>query len=67
MVAIAVATTIIFGTLAIFLYPWFYHLNQIHHWFSLAPPQFSIFIGSIVSMKSLKWLLLARQSALKQK
>ena len=44
-VAIAVSTVIIFGTLAIFLYPWFFHLNQIHHWFSLDPAQFGIFVG----------------------
>lgn len=47
-VTIAVATVVIFGTLAIFVYPWFYHLNQIYHWFSLDLAQFGIFIGSTV-------------------
>jgi uncharacterized integral membrane protein (TIGR00698 family) len=47
-VSIAVATVVGFGTLAIFLYPALYHLNEQWHWVSLSPFAYGIFTGSTV-------------------
>lgn len=47
-VAVAVATVVIFGTLAIFVYPWLYQLNLHHHWLDISPQSFGIFTGSTV-------------------
>jgi uncharacterized integral membrane protein (TIGR00698 family) len=47
-VTVAIATVVIFGTIAIFLYPIFYQLS--HHYFASIefPMQFGIYIGSTV-------------------
>jgi uncharacterized integral membrane protein (TIGR00698 family) len=47
-VSIAVATVVAFGTLAIFLYPALYQLNDRAHWVSLTPFAYGIFTGSTV-------------------
>ncbi|PHM41540.1 membrane protein [Xenorhabdus szentirmaii] len=47
-VAVAVSTVVIFGTLAIFIYPWFYQLNAHYQWFSFSQAAFGIFSGSTV-------------------
>ena len=47
-VSIAVATVVAFGTLAIFIYPALYHLNDRMHWLSTTPFAYGIFTGSTV-------------------
>ena len=47
-VCIAVGTVVAFGTLAIFLYPALYHLNERMHWVSISPFAYGIFTGSTV-------------------
>ena len=47
-VCIAVATVVAFGTLAIFLYPALYQLNEQLHWVSLGTFSYGIFAGSTV-------------------
>ncbi|MEG3132397.1 YeiH family protein [Rouxiella sp. T17] len=47
-VTVAVATVVIFGTLAIFLYPWLWQLNLAHHWLTLSETQFGIYSGSTI-------------------
>ncbi|HEX3396748.1 MAG TPA: YeiH family protein [Steroidobacteraceae bacterium] len=47
-VSIAVATVVAFGTLAIFIYPALYHLNDRMHWVSITPFAYGIFTGSTV-------------------
>ena len=47
-VSIAVATVVAFGTLAIFIYPALYHLNDRVHWLSVTPFAYGIFTGSTV-------------------
>ncbi|MDX7999596.1 YeiH family putative sulfate export transporter [Xenorhabdus sp. Reich] len=47
-VAVAVSTVVIFGTIAIFIYPWFYQLNAHYQWFSFSQEAFGIFSGSTV-------------------
>jgi uncharacterized integral membrane protein (TIGR00698 family) len=47
-VSIAVATVVAFGTLAIFIYPALYHLNDRLHWLSITPFGYGIFTGSTV-------------------
>ncbi|PHM63685.1 YeiH family protein [Xenorhabdus ishibashii] len=47
-VAVAVSTVVIFGTLAIFIYPWFYQLNAHYQWFDFTQETFGIFSGSTV-------------------
>jgi uncharacterized integral membrane protein (TIGR00698 family) len=47
-VCIAVATVVAFGTLAIFLYPALYHLNEHLHAISIGPFAYGIFTGSTV-------------------
>jgi len=47
-VSIAVATVVAFGTLAIFIYPALYHLNERTHWLSITPFAYGIFTGSTV-------------------
>lgn len=47
-VTVAVATVVIFGTAAIFLYPWLWHLNAQYHWLSFTAAQFGIYTGSTV-------------------
>ncbi len=45
-VAVAVATVVIFGTAAIFIYPALYQLNQHFLWLPFTPLSFGIFTGS---------------------
>jgi uncharacterized integral membrane protein (TIGR00698 family) len=47
-VCIAVATVVAFGTLAIFLYPALYHLNEQLHLVSISAFSYGIFTGSTV-------------------
>lgn len=47
-VAVAVATVVIFGTLAIFIYPWLYQLNLHYQWLPLTQETFGIFAGSTI-------------------
>ena len=45
---VAVSTVVAFGTLAIFIYPALYHLNDRLHWVSMTPFAYGIFTGSTV-------------------
>ncbi|MEA9389223.1 YeiH family protein [Acerihabitans sp. TG2] len=45
-VAVAVATVVIFGTAAIFIYPALFHLNEHFHWLPFTPLTFGIYTGS---------------------
>jgi len=47
-VTVAVSTVVVFGTLAIFLYPVLYHLNEQHHVISLSPTAYGLFAGSTI-------------------
>lgn len=47
-VAVAVSTVVIFGTIAIFVYPWLYQLNAHFGWFTQTQDTFGIYIGSTV-------------------
>lgn len=47
-VCVAVSTVVAFGTLAIFVYPALYHLNDRMHWLSITPFAYGIFTGSTV-------------------
>ncbi|PHM26513.1 YeiH family protein [Xenorhabdus ehlersii] len=47
-VTVAVSTVVIFGTLAIFIYPWIYQLNTHYQWFNFTQETFGIFSGSTV-------------------
>lgn len=47
-VTVAVSTVVVFGTLAIFLYPALYHLNVRHHLLSVSPAAYGLFTGSTV-------------------
>jgi uncharacterized integral membrane protein (TIGR00698 family) len=47
-VCVAVSTVVAFGTLAIFIYPALYHLNDRVHWLSITPFAYGIFTGSTV-------------------
>jgi uncharacterized integral membrane protein (TIGR00698 family) len=47
-VTVAVATVVVFGTLAIFLYPALYHLNEHYHLIALSATQYGIFAGSTI-------------------
>ncbi len=47
-VTVAVSTVVVFGTLAIFLYPALYHLNAHLQWFNVTPTAYGIFTGSTV-------------------
>ncbi|MDC9592212.1 YeiH family protein [Xenorhabdus sp. IM139775] len=47
-VAVAVSTVVIFGTLAIFIYPWLYQLNTHYQWVNFSQETFGIFSGSTV-------------------
>jgi len=47
-VTVAVATVVIFGTAAIFIYPWLWQLNLQHHWIDFSAAQFGIYTGSTV-------------------
>lgn len=47
-VAIAVATVVIFGTIAMFLYPCLYHLTVTGDYLPVSPQIFGVYIGSTV-------------------
>jgi uncharacterized integral membrane protein (TIGR00698 family) len=47
-VCVAVSTVVAFGTLAIFIYPALFHLNERLHWVSMSPFAYGIFTGSTV-------------------
>lgn len=47
-VAVAVSTVVIFGTIAIFVYPWLYQLNAYLDWLPANQETFGIFAGSTV-------------------
>ncbi|PWC10357.1 YeiH family putative sulfate export transporter [Brenneria roseae subsp. americana] len=47
-IAVAVSTVVIFGTAAIFLYPWLYQLNLYYHWITLTPQTFGMYLGSTI-------------------
>jgi uncharacterized integral membrane protein (TIGR00698 family) len=47
-VAVAVATVVVFGTSAIFLYPYLYHLNITHHLVAMSARAYGIFAGSTI-------------------
>ena len=47
-VTVAVSTVVVFGTLAIFLYPALYHLNAQWHLVPMSPTAYGIFTGSTV-------------------
>jgi uncharacterized integral membrane protein (TIGR00698 family) len=47
-VAVAVATVVVFGTSAIFLYPYLYHLNIAHHLVAMSAGAYGIFAGSTI-------------------
>jgi uncharacterized integral membrane protein (TIGR00698 family) len=47
-VTVAVSTVVVFGTLAIFLYPALYHLNARYSIFAVSPTAYGIFAGSTI-------------------
>jgi uncharacterized integral membrane protein (TIGR00698 family) len=47
-VAIAVSTVVVFGTSAIFLYPYLYHLNLEHHLLAMNARGYGIYAGSTI-------------------
>jgi uncharacterized integral membrane protein (TIGR00698 family) len=47
-VTVAVATVVVFGTVAIFLYPALYHLNQRYSLLPVNPSAYGIFVGSTI-------------------
>ena len=47
-VTVAVSTVVVFGTLAIFLYPTLYHLNARYGFIALSPQAYGIFAGSTI-------------------
>jgi uncharacterized integral membrane protein (TIGR00698 family) len=47
-VTVAVSTVVVFGTLAIFLYPALYHLNAHHPLFAMSPTAYGLFAGSTI-------------------
>jgi uncharacterized integral membrane protein (TIGR00698 family) len=47
-VTVAVSTVVVFGTLAIFLYPALYHWNEAHQLIALSPGQYGAYAGSTI-------------------
>lgn len=47
-VTVAVSTVVVFGTLAMFLYPALYQLNLAHAWVPMSASQYGVFTGSTV-------------------
>jgi uncharacterized integral membrane protein (TIGR00698 family) len=47
-VAIAVSSVVVFGTVAIFLYPALYHFNDHYHVLAMSPSDYGLFAGSTV-------------------
>lgn len=47
-VTVAIATVVVFGTLAIFLYPTLYHFNADYHFIAMTPSSYGVFTGSTI-------------------
>ncbi|MBA0170801.1 YeiH family protein [Pectobacterium versatile] len=47
-IAVSVSTVVIFGTTAMFLYPWLYQLNLEHHWIDVTPQIVGLYFGSTI-------------------
>ncbi|MCC7633566.1 YeiH family protein [Stenotrophomonas rhizophila] len=47
-VTVAVSTVVVFGTLAMFLYPMLYQLNAAHGWIPISAQAYGVFTGSTV-------------------
>jgi len=47
-VTVAVSTVVVFGTLAMFVYPLLYQLNQAHGWIPMSAQVYGVFTGSTV-------------------
>lgn len=47
-VAVAIATVVVFGTVAIFLYPALFEWNRAHGWIAISSQGFGLYIGSTV-------------------
>ncbi|MEI7341374.1 YeiH family protein [Pectobacterium brasiliense] len=47
-IAVSVSTVVIFGTTAMFLYPWLYQLNLEHHWIDATPQIVGLYFGSTI-------------------
>lgn len=47
-VAVAVATVVVFGTVATFIYPALFHWNAAHGWLDLTAAQFGLYVGATV-------------------
>ncbi|AEW44751.1 hypothetical protein SCc_624 [Serratia symbiotica str. 'Cinara cedri'] len=47
-VAVAISTVVIFGTLAMLIYPWLYQLNTHMQWLLFTQKTFGIYIGSTI-------------------
>src|SRR5580704_16954776 len=47
-VTVAVSTVVVFGTLAIFLYPAIYYFNNRYHLLAMSPASYGIFAGSTI-------------------
>lgn len=47
-IAVAISTVVIFGTLAMFLYPWLYQLNLHYQLVDISQSEFGIYLGSTV-------------------
>ncbi|QXZ09808.1 YeiH family protein [Comamonas sp. Y33R10-2] len=47
-VAVAVATVVVFGTLATFIYPALFHWNAEYGWINISAQQYGMFVGSTV-------------------
>jgi uncharacterized integral membrane protein (TIGR00698 family) len=47
-VMVAVATVVVFGTLAMFLYPFLYQLNAQYHLITMSPNAYGVFAGSTI-------------------
>ena len=45
-VAVAISTVVVFGTIAMFLYPTIYKLNLIYNWITLDAHGYGVFVGS---------------------
>ena len=47
-VTVAVATVVVFGTIAIFLYPALYEFSQAHQWLAMSQTAYGMYVGSTV-------------------
>lgn len=46
--SVAISTVVVFGTLAIVVYPWLYQLNQSWHFLDNSPAHFGVYAGSTI-------------------